>query len=208
MKLFYSPPSPFARKVHASIIELGMLNDVELHVTAVLPGKPNLDYAKAQNPLGKIPALETDTGETLYDSTIICEYLDSLSDGTKLLPSGGIERYKVLTHQALAHGICEAAVIIRYETFLRPEAQQWDVWIDDQWSKIERALTWFNANTNQWQAAQPDLAQITLGCALGYLDFRAPDYAWREKHPALGEWFTSYEQRESFQSTLPTAPVS
>ncbi len=208
MKLFYSPPSPFARKVHASIIELGMQDDVELCVTAVQPGKPNIDYARAQNPLGKIPALETNTGETLYDSTIICEYLDSLSAGKKLLPVDGIERYKVLTHQALAHGICEAAVTIRYETFLRPEARQWDVWINDQWSKIERALTWFNANTSHWQTEQPGLAQITLGCALGYLDFRAPDYDWREKQPALRQWLETHEQRESFKSTLPTAPVS
>ncbi len=208
MKLFYSPPSPFARKVHASVIELGMMSEVELQATSVQPGKPNLDYAKAQNPLGKIPALETDTGETLYDSTIICEYLDSLSAGTKILPNSGIERYKVLTHHALAHGICEAAVIIRYETFLRPEAHQWDVWITDQWSKIDRALTWFNANTDQWQTTQADLAQITLGCALGYLDFRAADCGWRENHTALAEWFAPFEQRESFQSTLPTAPVS
>jgi glutathione S-transferase len=204
MKLFYSPPSPFARKAHASIIELDMQNDVELHLTAVKPGSPNADYAQSHNPLSKIPALETNSGDTLYDSTVICEYLDSISTHKKLLPEQGIERYKALTRQALAHGICESAVVIRYETFLRPDAQQWDVWLDDQWSKINRALDWFTANSVQWQG-DIDLAQITLACALGYLDFRSPEYAWRKEHPALAEWFSDFERRESIQRTLPTA---
>ena len=204
MKLFYAPASPFARKVHASIIELGMQNQVKLQFTPVIPGKPNEDYVKAHNPLGKIPALQTDSGELLFDSTIICEYLDSLGASAKLLPVSGAERYLTLTRQALAHGICESAVAIRYETFLRPESMQWDVWINDQWSKIDRALVWFNTNSALWQG-KVDLAQITLGCALGYLDFRAPEHAWRSNNPVLDQWFEIFEKRDSFQSTLPTA---
>lgn len=204
MKLYYAPASPFARKVHASIVELGMQDQVQLQFTPVIPGKPNEDYVKDHNPLGKIPALQTDTGDLLFDSTIICEYLDSLGDSVKLLPASGRERYLTLTRQTLAHGISEAAVIIRYETFLRPESMRWDVWIKDQWSKIDRALTWFNANPAKWQG-EVDLAQITLGCALGYLDFRSPDYAWRNNYPELGTWFETFEKRESFQLTLPTA---
>jgi len=204
MKFFYSPPSPFARKVHVSIIELGLQNKVQLQLTAVKPGSPNTQYAQSHNPLSKIPALETESGDTLFDSTVICEYLDSISADKKLLPVQGIDRYTALTRQALAHGICEAAVIIRYETFLRPQAQQWDVWLDDQWSKIERALDWFSSNTSQWQV-DTDLAQISLGCALAYLDFRSPDYAWRNKHPALEQWFSTFEKRESMQLTLPSS---
>ena len=204
MKLFYAPASPFARKVHASIIELGMQDQVKLQFTPVLPGKPNEDYVKTHNPLGKIPALQLDTGELLFDSTIICEYLDSLDDSVKLLPESGSQRYLTLTRQSLAHGICESAVVIRYETFLRPESMQWDVWIKDQWSKIKRALVWFNTNPELWQG-EVDLAQITLGCALGYLDFRAPDFAWRSNYPELDQWFDTLEKRDSFQLTLPTA---
>ena len=204
MKLFYAPASPFARKVHASIIELGMQDQVKLQFTPVLPGKPNEDYVKTHNPLGKIPALQLDTGELLFDSTIICEYLDSLNNSVKLLPESGSQRYVTLARQSLAHGICESAVVIRYETFLRPESMQWDVWIKDQWSKIERALVWFNTNPVLWQG-KPDLAQITLGCALGYLDFRAPDFAWRSNYPDLEQWFDTFEKRDSFQLTLPTA---
>ncbi|MFK8081240.1 MAG: glutathione S-transferase family protein [Granulosicoccus sp.] len=204
MKLYYAPASPFARKVHVSVIELGLQERVQLQFTPVLPGQPNEAYAKAQNPSGKIPALQTDAGDILFDSTIICEYLDSLSDSVKLLPTSGSERYLALTRQALAHGICESSVVIRYETFLRPEPMQWDVWVNDQWSKIDRSLTWFNANPALWQG-DIDLAQITLGCALGYLDFRAPEYEWRARYPELGPWFETIETRDSFASTLPTA---
>jgi len=208
MKLFYAPASPFARKVHASVIELGMQDKVQLQFTQVAPGKPNEEYVKTHNPIGKIPALQTDTGDVLFDSTIICEYLDSLSDSVRLLPTSGGERYLALTRQSLAHSICESAVILRYETFLRPETMQWDVWIQDQWSKIDRALTWFNTHPAEWQG-DVDLAQVTLGCALGYLDFRAPEYDWRAGYPELQTWFDIIEARESFRMTLPTAePVS
>ncbi len=204
MKLYYSPASPFARKVHVTLIELGMQDAVELLFTPVLPGKPIEDYVKSQNPLGKIPALQIDSGETLFDSTIICEYLDSISPATRLLPAEGIQRYRTLTRQALAHGICESVVAIRYETFLRPEERQWDVWIADQWSKADRALSWFETHQPLWQG-DIDLAQITLGCALGYLDFRAPEHDWRSNHPILQHWFETFSQRESFQATLPHA---
>jgi len=204
MKLFYSPASPFARKVHITLIELGMADSVELRLTPVLPGKPIDEYVKTQNPLGKIPALQIDTGETLFDSTIICEYLDSLSSSKKLLPAGGIERYQTLTQQTLAQGICESTVSIRYETFLRPEDKQWDVWIEDQWNKVDRALNWFNSHPENWQG-DIDLAQISLGCALGYLDFRAPDHDWRRDNSVLEQWFETFAQGTSFQATLPHA---
>jgi len=207
MKLFYTPPSPFARKVHASIIELGMQNEVQLQFTPVLPGKPNESFIKDQNPLGKIPALQTDAGDVLFDSTVICEYLDSISTSVKLLPVESGERSLTLTRQALAHGICESAVSIRYETFLRPDDKQWNIWIEDQWQKIYRALNWFNANPTVWQG-DIDLAQITLGCALAYLDFRAPEYAWRNDYDELNQWFAIIAQRDSFQLTLPTLEPS
>ena len=202
MKLFYAPASPFARKVHMSLIELGMQDNVELLFTPVIPGKPNADYVKTQNPLGKIPSLQLDTGNTLFDSTVICDYLDSISTSIKLLPPEGVDRFNTLTRMALAQGICESAVTLRYETYLRPEEHQWSVWIDDHWSKIDRALTWFESHEPKWQG-NVDLAQVTLACALGYLDFRTPEHNWREKCPALAQWFTVFSQRDSFQQTVP-----
>lgn len=204
MKLYYAPASPFARKAHATIIELEMQDNVELIFTPVAPGKPNEPYIESHNPLGKIPALQLDSGTTLCDSTIICEYLDSISTTLKLLPESGAERYIALSQQALAHGICESAVTLRYETFLRPDTHQWDVWIADHWGKIERVLTWFNTNEKTLQG-KPDLTQITLGCALGYLDFRSSEYDWRSKHSSLKAWYEKISQRDSFRATQPTA---
>ena len=181
-----------------------MQNDVELFFTPVIPGQPNQGYIQAHNPLGKIPALETASGDTLFDSTVICEYLDSLSSGRKILPAEGDQRFRTLTRQSLAHGICEAAVIIRYETFLRPEENQWDVWLEDQWKKIHRALAWFDANVHTLQN-ECDLDQITLGCAMGYLDFRTPDLNWRDDYTNLKHWYDLSEQRDSFKATLPDA---
>lgn len=204
MKFFYAPASPFARKVHISLIELGIHDDVELLFTPVVPGKPNADYVNTQNPLGKIPALQLDSGDTLFDSTVICDYLDSVSPTIKLLPQKGTARFNAFTRTTLAQGICESAVALRYETFLRPEERQWSVWINDHWSKIDRALTWFESHESQWHG-DIDLAQITLASALGYLDFRTPEHNWRVKYSALAQWFALFSQRESFQQTVPTA---
>lgn len=204
MELYYAPASPFARKAHACIIELGLLDQVDLIVTPVIPGKPNQEYVQQSNPLGKIPSLKISDADTLFDSTTICLYLDSISTTGSVLPENGPERHRTLTRHALAHGICESAVTIRYETFLRPEDKQWDVWIDDQWNKIDRALAWFDSHQSDWQGPV-DLAQITLGCALGYLDFRSPDHQWRTRHSELAQWFDKISDRESFSHTLPTA---
>lgn len=204
MKLFYAPASPFARKVHISLIELGIQDDVELLLTPVIPGKPNAEYVKTLNPLGKIPSLQLDTGDTLFDSTVICDYLDSISPSIKLLPREGTKRFNTFTHMTLAQGVCESAVILRYETFLRPEEHQWSVWIDDHWGKIDRALSWFESHESEWQG-DVDLAQITLACALGYLDFRTPEHNWRDRYPMLTQWFAVFSQRDSFLQTVPTA---
>jgi len=204
MQLFYAPPSPFARKVRAAIIELQLQDSVELVLTQVVPGKLNVPYTQQHNPLGKIPALATLDGDTIYDSTVICEYLNSQSIQKHLIPANGRSRWQLMTRHSLAHGICESAVLLRYETFLRPEQHQWQGWIDDQWSKIDRALNWFGENEKQWQG-DIDLAQITLACGLAYLDFRTPDHPWRSTHAALGQWYDSIIQRPSFAQTLPTA---
>ena len=137
MKLLYAPTSPFVRKVRAAAIELGLDGQIELELVQVAPCKPNRDYAKAHNPLRKIPALVTAEGMTIFDSTVICEYLDAMAGGGRLVPREGEARWRVLTGHTVAQGICEAAVMVRYETWLRPEALRWQDFAGDQWDRID-----------------------------------------------------------------------
>lgn len=206
MKLFYAPPSPFARKVRVTALELGLMDRIELVMTAVQPGKPNPDYASNHNPLRKIPALLTDDGATLFDSTVICEYLASLVPDQTLFPAQGPERWQTLTNHALAQGMCEAAVLVRYETFLRPEANQWPTWIEDQKDKIKSSLDWFEHHPETLDAPL-NLANLTLGVSLAYLDFRMPETPWRPSHPTLAGWYETLKQRPSFTNTQPDAPA-
>ncbi len=205
MKLFYSPASPFARKVRATAIELGLADRLELEITDVAPGRPNRPFADTYNPLRKIPALLTDEGTALFDSTVICEYLDSLAGGGRLIPREPPHRWRVLTHHALAQGMCEAAILLRYETFLRPEERRWPVWIEDQWDRVESGLRWFSQNAAE--LSDPvNVAHIALGCLLGYVDFRMPERGWRTRFPILRDWFERLERRPSFQQTRPANP--
>lgn len=208
MKLFHSPASPFARKVRAAAIELGLSDRLELEIVDTAPGKPNRPFALAHNPLRKVPTLLCDDGATIYDSTLICEYLDRLAGGGQIVPRDGApHRWRVLTNHALAQGMCEACLLIRYETALRPEERRWQVWIDDQWDRIESGLRWFSDNSAE--LADPiNIAHLALGSLLGYIDFRMPERAWRERFPLLRDWFERVERRPSFQQTRPAAPPS
>jgi len=152
-----------------------------------------------------VPALVTDEGETIYDSTVICEYLDALAGGGTLIPREPQRRWRVLTRHALAQGMCDSVILIRYETWLRPEALRWPLWVDDHWDKIHTGLDWFEANSEA--LGEPvDLAQVALGCLLGYVDFRWPAHGWRDRRPALAAWFARLEQRPSFAQTRPEPP--
>src|SRR5689334_10879110 len=126
MRLWQNPASPFARKVRVVVRETGAAGRIEEIAVAVSPVNANADLA-AQNPLVKIPALQTDDGAVLYDSAVICEYLDSLNAGTKLF-STGKAHWDALRLQALCDGILDAAVLCRYETFIRPAEYRWDGW--------------------------------------------------------------------------------
>jgi glutathione S-transferase len=205
MKLYYSPLSPFVRKARVAAFELGLADQIELVPITVAPGRPNADYAKDTNPLRKIPALIRDDGSVLYDSGVICEYLDAQAGGGRLLPDGEA-RWTVLRDHALATGLCDAAVLIRYETWLRPEEYRWDGWTEDQWDKVNNGLTWFEGNPDDCGdagATTLNLAQITLGCLLGYLDLRFGDRNWRGDCPGLSAWYERVSQRASFKETVP-----
>ena len=205
MKLLYAPQSPFARKVRAAAIELSLDERIELEYAEVIPGRPNVHYAQSANPLRKITALITDEGEIIFDSTVICEYLDSLAGGGILIPLEGPRHWRVLTSHSVAQGLCESVILIRYETWLRPEANRWPVWIDDHWDKIHSGLNWFDRCDAELRNPI-DLAQIALGCALGYIDFRWPDHGWRWRYPRVAKWFARLEERPSFSETRPQPP--
>lgn len=198
MKLYYSATSPFVRKVMVLAIETGVEQQLELIDTHLTPVNP--DAALNQhNPLGKVPVLQVDDTTTLFDSRVICEYLDTLHQGQRWLPDGE-QRWDVLCRQALSDGILDAAVLCRYETVLRPQDKCWQDWLEGQRSKINRALD----ALEQWAASNPpgeDMGALACACALAYLDFRKPVADWREHRDSLNHWFTQFEQRSSMRQT-------
>jgi len=206
MKLHHAAPSPFARKVRMAAIELGLAERIELVATHVAPGKANPEYAAEVNPLRKIPALTLADGTTLVDSTLICLYLDELAEGAVLVPAEGERRWQVLNAHAVATGMTEAAVALRYETFLRPEERRWALWSDDLLDKIEGGLGWFEARAGDGSAEPPiDLGSVALACLLGYLGFRRPEHGWRDRFPRLVVAHEAMARRRSYRETSPEA---
>jgi glutathione S-transferase len=200
MKLFHSPTSPFVRKCLVVAHELGLTSRIELVASA--PHPVNRDAAVVtHNPLGKIPTLVTDDGAVLYDSRVVCEYLDSVAGGG-LFPRDGAARWQALTLQSLGDGLLDAGVLVRYETFARPEPLRWPDWIAGQTEKLTAGLAVIEAHAAGF-AGRLDIGTITLGCALGYLDLRYASLAWRDRHPATAAWFAGFAQRPSMLATRP-----
>ncbi|MGK9063564.1 glutathione S-transferase [Stutzerimonas chloritidismutans] len=201
MQLIYAPASPFARKVRVLAIETGQMGRLDPVETTVMPVTLN-ERVNVANPLGKIPVLMMDDGEALYDSRVICEYLDSLHDGQHLFPADPAQRWQTLRLVALADGLMDAAVLARYEKAMRPAERQWDEWIDGQLGKVRRALRALEDSASQLQGPL-DIAQIGVACALGYLDFRFAELYWRNEFPKLVAFQDEFSQRESMQLTEP-----
>jgi glutathione S-transferase len=200
MKLHYSPASPYARKVLMCAVELGLRDRIEVVPVNVSPTVPNPGVA-AHNPLMKVPTLERDDGTPLFDSAVICEYLDGLGNGA-LFPRAGESRWLALREHALGDGIMDAALLLRYETFARPEPLRWSAWIDGQRLKIAQALDYLDAQ--QHDSTTPvHIGDVTVACALGYLDLRFADYKWRDGHANLSRRFDTIAKRDSFRSTVP-----
>ena len=198
MKLRFSATSPYVRKVLATAYETGLEGRIERLPTAVWA--PDTDIAK-DNPLGKVPALVTDEGEVLYDSPVICEYLDSLHKGTRLFPAAGPARWKAITLQALADGILDAAILRRLES-QQPPAQQSQGWLARQAAAVKRGMDALEAEAGGW-GDPPTIGQIAAGCACGYLDFRFAQEDWRPGRPKLAAWYKHFAQRPSMQATAP-----
>lgn len=199
MKLFHSPASPFVRKVQLVMIETGQVDDVEILPVTTSATNPDAGL-KASNPLGKIPALAREDGPTLYDSRVICEFLNDRAGAA--LYQGGWDT-KVL--EATADGIMDAGVTMSYEKRLRPADKQWDAWLDGQQNKILSGCAAVEARWMPLLNGPLTIAQLAMAAALSYIDFRHPDAGWREGNPQLTAWFTEFESRPSMQATQPPA---
>lgn len=199
MKLIYSQASPFVRKVMVLLHETSQLEDVTIENVATSPLSPSPDV-RASNPLGKIPALERGDGPALYDSRVICAYLDARA-GAGLYGRGWDSKLM----EATADGIMDAAVAMSYERRLRPEDKQWDDWIAGQRTKVLEGCAALDARWMSHLQGKLDIGHIGTACALAYLDFRHPDIGWRQRCPALAEWFAEFESRPSMQATKPPA---
>ena len=200
MKLYQNPASPFVRKVRVVLAETGMEDKVALEEVTITPVSPG-EAVPAKNPLGKIPALERETGATIYDSRVICRYLDDLA--TAGLYPAPPRLWETLTLEATADGIMDAAVLMVYEGRVRPEEFHYEPWVEAQWAKVTRAL---DAIEGRWMSHLQgpfDIAQIAVGTALGYLDFRHEGRDWRGARPALAAWNAAFQERPSMQATRP-----
>ena len=203
MKLIGSLTSPYVRKVRIVLLEKKVDVDLELENVWAADTKIALN-----NPLGKIPCLILDDGEAIYDSRVIAEYADTLSPVSKLIPGGSRERAAVKTWEALADGIKDAGILARLEhTFHTPE-QQSNAWLERQMGKINAALAQMSRalGENAWcHGNQMTLADIAVGCALGYMLFRFPDVTWQAQYPNLDALYQKLMQRPSFAETAPPA---
>ncbi|MGV2291249.1 glutathione S-transferase N-terminal domain-containing protein [Trinickia sp. YCB016] len=201
MKLIGSLASPFTRKARVVLAEKKI--DYQLVLEDVWAPDTGIHQF---NPLGKVPCLVMEDGEAVFDSRVICEYVDTLSPVGKLIPQAGRERIEVRCWEALADGILDAGVLIRVEGTQRPEEHRVESWIARQQRKIDEGLvaTSQGLGGNAWCTGNHySLADIALGCALGYLDFRFPELNWRDKHPNLDKHYAKLSQRQSFIDTVP-----
>jgi glutathione S-transferase len=199
MKLFYSQASPFARKVVVTAHEIGLVDRIEKIPTDPWASAPSFTRI---NPLSQVPALIADDGEMLYDSIVICEYLDSLHSGTKLFPPSGKERWRALRQNALADGILVAGVAARRELAARPENLRWPDFVRRHKDAVRRSIEALEAEADHFEPPIT-IGHIAIACALGYLDFRFAEDKWRTGHPKLTKWFDAFAQRSSMQASKP-----
>jgi glutathione S-transferase len=202
MRLYGGPISPFVRKAGICIIEKGLEHRVERVRAYTAMGQANSELMRL-NPLSKIPVLETDQGAALYDSDVICEYLNAeFGSGLSLLPAAGAARWQVLRWNALASGALDALVLWRFERN-RTSAQQSTQVLNTFDTKVHRCLDQLEAELPAICATDFSIAQISIGCMFGYCDFRFHDLDWRAQHPQSASWFEQFRQRPSARRTVP-----
>ena len=200
MKIFFSASSPYVRKCLVTAHELGVADRIEKLTHAAHPINRDPAIVKT-NPLGQVPTFFMDDGTALFDSVVICEYLDTTCGG-KLFPPSGPARWARLREHSVADGILGAALLARYEGTLRPEALRWPDWTRSQLDKIRSSLQWVEENAGSLEG-RVDIGTLSLACALGYLDFRFGDLGWRTQVPATARWYDAFAKRPSMTATAP-----
>jgi glutathione S-transferase len=201
MKLHWSPRSPFVRKVMVFAHERGLAKRFTCVRTVAATSKPHAELMQ-DNPLSKIPTLVLDDGTVIYDSPVICEYLDSIGDAEtpKLIPAGGKARLAALRRQALGDGFLDLLVLLRDE---RMRVQPSDAHLVSAAVRKKAILDSLEPEAAELAAAQFGIGHIAIGCALSYLDFRYADEDWREGHPRLANWHAAFAARPSVLATEP-----
>ena len=200
LQLLGSGASPFVRKARVLLAEAGIDDVAYVEVAASPMGGE--DRVTSANPLGKIPSLVRDDGPTIYDSNVICRFLDTHAGG-HFYPEARL--WEVLTLEATADGIMEAALSIIYEKRFRPPELWWPEWHEAQWTKVERALDAIERSWLSHLEGPVHMGQVAVACALGYLDLRFSDRDWRAGRPGLAAWEASFAARPSMTSTAPPA---
>lgn len=202
MKLIVATPSPFARKVRVALIE----KEIAFETAVDVPWNPGSMVAD-QNPLGKVPVLMLDDGRVFYDSKVIVEYLETLDLAPRLIPHDPGLRVAHRQIEALADGVCDALVLVVLERNRKPELQSMD-WIERQMRKIRAGTAEVSRllGAKEWFFGdQFGLADIAVGCMMGYLDLRLPEFGWRAIHPDLAAFAQKLARRRSFELTVPAA---
>ena len=200
MKLVYSPPSPFVRKVTTLIHHANLSDRIEL-INVKTTALSVAEEARAANPLGKIPVMILEDGKTIFDSRVITRYLDEIAE-SNLYPQEKI--YDILTLEALADGIMESAVSITYESKLRPKNEQSTSWMEAQWSKVLHAVKALNDREFKAMDGDINMGQIAVACSLGYLDFRHDARQWRSGLSNLASWNDKMMKLPALIKTIPT----
>ena len=204
MKLLAALISPYTRKVRVVLAEKKIT--CEMQIVDVVPAE---NPVNAHNPLGKIPTLLLDDGTALYDSRVIVEYLDNVSPISRLIPDNNRDRTAVRRWEALADGVLDAGLLWRYES-LRDKKEQSKAWVDKQVARMHRSMAQITAELGEraWcQGERYSLADIALGCCLGWLDFRRPGGVdWFSQYGGLAKQYAKLMERAAFADTVPVAP--
>jgi len=179
-------------------IELDLMDRIEITVAG--PLGPDGAVA-ADNPLGKVPALVDDDGQPVFDSAVICAYLDDLAGGGKIIPASGAERFRVLTLEATADGMMDAGLLRMLES-RRPEGERSPGWVEKQVKVCRKGLDVLDAQADRWGDACT-IGQIAAFCALSYYEFRPLEADWRDTRPALADWYDTFSARKSAEATEP-----
>ncbi|MDF3837224.1 glutathione S-transferase N-terminal domain-containing protein [Cupriavidus basilensis] len=201
MKLYASQTSPYARKVRVVMAE----KKIDYQMVEVDVWSPDTTIGQF-NPLGKVPCLVMEDGGAIFDSRVIVEYVDTLTPVSRMIPQAGRERVEVRCWEALADGLLDAALLARLEHTQREPEQRSERWVKRQLGKIDAAVAAIadGLADRPWCSGNHySLADVAVGCALSYLDFRFPEIAWRERHPRLAAYQDKLGKRQSFIDTEP-----